>query len=257
MSRDFDGSTMWGEATSIPTLSYPFTLSCLFHGQTATQDGTCIAFSDGAVGDNNLYIGPSTQGSGPRRFALNLSSGSSEEIYSASAYSQNTWHNGVGVFISSTSRFVYLDDDSGTEGTTDLSLPAGIDSFDIAKLSWGGSDVNQFNGLLAECAGWSIELTAAHITELALGASPLMIAPEFLIFYHPLNSGNSPEVDVINGHDMTLTASPPQAGHPPVYYDFTSPFAPSVPSAAPAVPFGYELNDSFYIPRQKTIFIPE
>jgi hypothetical protein len=63
------------------------------------------------------------------------------------------------------------------------------------------------NGDIAEAAIWNIALVQGDWTSLAAGISPLLIHPESLIFYAPLLSGASPEIELIRANNMTVTGA--------------------------------------------------
>lgn len=70
------------------------------------------------------------------------------------------------------------------------------------------------NGLLAECAIWSVALTDDEINSLAKGFKPSRIRPQSLVFYAPLVRA---AIDVRQGLALTPVNSPTVADHPRVY----------------------------------------
>ena len=73
------------------------------------------------------------------------------------------------------------------------------------------------SGHIAEAAIWNVALTAAEVTVLAKGVSPLFIRRQNLVAYWPLYGLHSPETDFSgNNRVMTLNNGPTRGNHPPV-----------------------------------------
>lgn len=72
------------------------------------------------------------------------------------------------------------------------------------------------NGYAAECAIWNVALSAAEIASLGKGFSPQMIRPQSLVGYWPLHGNASPEPDLRNGNNGTISGSPTKNDHPRV-----------------------------------------
>lgn len=140
------------------------------------------------------------------------------EAFSTTERSINTWHHVCGVFNSTTSRDIYLDGGSKGSNTTSVSLPT-LDDTRIGCLNNSGAAIS---GYVAEAAIWNVALTAAEISALASGYSPLLIRPGSLVYYPQLIGRISPEIDIVGGYDMTLNGSPTTANHPPIIYPNTA-----------------------------------
>ena len=116
--------------------------------------------------------------------------------------STGSWHHLSGCYDGS-DVFCYLDgiqdgsvSASGNLDNTNAPLVLGAGS------SGAGSE-QPLDGYLGHCAIWDIALSDSQINSLAKGISPLQMRRENLVFYAPLN-GQSPELDVIEGLDLTL-----------------------------------------------------
>lgn len=75
----------------------------------------------------------------------------------------------------------------------------------------------QFGGDLAEIALWGVDIGADGFAALAKGVSPLLVRPEALLQYLPLIGRYSPETDLVNGVNGTITGTIAAAAHPRVY----------------------------------------
>lgn len=126
--------------------------------------------------------------------------------------SNGVWAHVAGVFVSSTSRFAYLNGAIGAEGT-DASTPV------VTQTRLGAlHGTAQFTaGDIAEAAIWNVALNASEIQQLARGYSPLLVRKSSLVAYWPLNAGASPEPDrsLQARVSLTLMNAPPLTTHPP------------------------------------------
>lgn len=120
---------------------------------------------------------------------------------------------------------------TSTEATVYLGTPSSVSSWTNTKAhsakspsAWqfGRDSVSSASrttdGRLAESAMWSnIALSAAQISSLSKGASPLLVQRAGLVGYWPLVGNTSPEIDFVAGNGLTLNDSPPAAAHPRIY----------------------------------------
>ena len=100
------------------------------------------------------------------------------------------WNHIGGVYASSASRIAYANGIASPTETTDLT-PSGIDSLNLSGSSVSGSIEHPLHGLIAEIGVWDVALTATEVTTLSQGVSPLMVRPQSLRFYAPLNDTRS------------------------------------------------------------------
>jgi hypothetical protein len=81
----------------------------------------------------------------------------------------------------------------------------------IGALSDGSS---AWPGDLAEIGVWNIGFSAAEALSLAHGITPDQVRPASLVWYAPLLGRISPEPDLINAANGSLTGSPTASDHP-------------------------------------------
>ena len=208
MSRDFVSATpSYLHALNSPPSGAPLTFSCWFNVPEETVDQMLISTGDASTTNDEfrMYAGSS---SNPSLF-IRCRRASNTTAISAGTYSYNTWHHGVGVWASPTSRTAYLDGVAGTPDTTSKT-PINIDRMAIGARSMSGFG-SYNNGSLAEAAVWTATLDPAEIAALAAGVSPLLIRPHKLFSYTPLVSDDNN--DLITGVTWTLEGVPGVSPH--------------------------------------------
>ncbi len=106
-----------------------------------------------------------------------------------------------------------------TSGTFTHTTGTGHDGIGASLGTSGPSQgtARMFDGLIAELALWTVELTAADMRSLGDGTSPASIRPQGLVCYWPLNGQASPEVELINRKVGTITGSVPVGAHPRIF----------------------------------------
>jgi len=190
--------------STLPLSAYPGSIHCLIRNTTSqtSRYAFCLA---GAGGTGGLSIRTNSSTLTFRAGSVNAS---------AMAYSLNVW-NSVGGSAAGTAAgdgIGYLNGTAGTPFTPGaFSTPAGVG---IGDLPGGG---NSFAGEVAETALWNAVLSADDFVALANGISPLLIQPESLVFYAPVQGRYSPEIEVVGGLSLTLTGTPAYADHPRVF----------------------------------------
>jgi len=148
----------------------------------------------------------------------------------------NTWGHAAAVFVSTTSRFAYLNGVAGTENTTSRIPVTTPDTTNIGARILRDATVNipAIESLIAEAAIWNVVLTAAELLQLAAGYSPLFVRPASLVAYYPLirgdASGDCP--DYVGGLKMVEQGTVAVQTHARVFYP-SSPITLGVPAAAP------------------------
>lgn len=119
--------------------------------------------------------------------------------------STGAWHHAL-CFQNGTGSRVYLD------GVAGGAAGAAAMGNHATSLAFGG---NNFDGKIAEVAIWDVALVeASEIPALAKGISPLLVRPQSLKGYWPIIGNVSPEPDLRNGNNATLTGSPTAFPHP-------------------------------------------
>lgn len=110
-------------------------------------------------------------------------------VVSASTFNDGAWHHAAATWswdgMNTTVR-LYVDGSLEGSATDGASFSASTEPIYIGANANNGSPVEFFDGNLAECATWSVALTAAEIATLSKGYSPAQIRPGSLALYVPL-----------------------------------------------------------------------
>lgn len=135
--------------------------------------------------------------------------------------SQNVWHHLCVTYDGSSTLNVpnvYID---GVLQTITLNTaPVGslqTTPNNIYIASAASSSTAAWGGLAAHGAKWAnIILSQTEISLLASGVNPLLVRPDSLAFYLPLDGINNPELDLINGNSSSITGTRLGTSDPPV-----------------------------------------
>jgi hypothetical protein len=210
MSRSFDGATTsLDNTTGVPVSTTPLTLVC--------------GFKPAAIGSTQTLVALNTSGTGNHQFELVVNSSNqvqaeARDTATSQATTTGTVTNGAwnmcgAVYTSATSRAAYLNGELGTGGTPTTSRsPSGMNEIRLGKSRSGAGAFNQFaNGLIAYVWIWNVALSEANLDALYNGGSggvdPSTIQGANLVFRTDLLSNANPEVDVIGGLNLTVTAA--------------------------------------------------
>jgi len=79
------------------------------------------------------------------------------------------------------------------------------------------SEDRQFNGQMAECGLWNVELSSAEIQSLYKGFAPPQVKPQNLTCYWPMIGRGTVIEELRNGKNGTIAGSIPNADHPRIY----------------------------------------
>ena len=213
MARSFDGTNDQLERTNaISTATANFTMMCWLNHNSAGATRTAFSNGERNDGGGNGY-GIWARFVTPNYF-FRWDFAFVAAVDSTTTLTDGTWYHCLGLRDSTTAR-LYL---NGTEeGTTHTSAPNAVgDSSTIGAAVSGGTFNRWFNGRIAECAFWSRALSAAEISLLADGYSPLFV-PNGLISYVPIIGRNSPETDIVNSATWAVTEATNYA-HPRIIY---------------------------------------
>lgn len=218
MARDFNGSTQLLYANTMVT-AYPLTMACWFNSDSVAVQQFLMAVVNwvgGAAGD---YFGLEACGvvaGDPVRASVYQTGVAYSPADTTAAYTAGTWYHACGVYASATSRAAYLNGaNKGTVATNVTPISLGVVSIGTAYRS--DTPAVFTDGRIAEAAIWGAALTDAEVAVLAQGVSPLLVRPADLLAYWPLLGNTSPEIDLVGGFGLTLSASAPtKADHPRV-----------------------------------------
>ena len=141
-----------------------------------------------------------------------------ENAASTTSVAANTWYHVLMVKNGTGAGALKLYVNGSLEGTSNSNVSLVSNS---NALVFGYRDVAAtseiWSGVLAEPAIWNTALDATDASNLAAGKSPFFVKPGNLAFYAPFLGVDSPERDVINGNNGTLTGTS-QATHPTIVY---------------------------------------
>ncbi len=117
----------------------------------------------------------------------------------------NTWVPWVGVFTSNTSRDIYVELITNTDGEpTSRVMSTTLDFIRIGEAPNGGGG---FDDKIAECAIWDVALSTTDITSYLNGTCAAEIDAANLIGYWPMDTDNSTQSNegLDAGGDLTVT----------------------------------------------------
>jgi hypothetical protein len=232
MARAFDdAATEYLEVDQAAVSDVPFVVSAWFRTDATGADQTIFWIGDKDVAEQ-FWIFRIDTNDKLRAVANDEGAGGASAI-SSSSVSVNTWHHGLGIFVTNIDRRVFLDGAKDTNGGN--RSPTGTDRMSIGRRGTTSPDF-YFSGDIAEVAVWDLSnWTGAaagdkateferFIPSLAAGYSPLYI-PKGLIAYWPLGgiyTANDGDQDVVGGRNMTAFNTPSTTDHPMVAYPYNS-----------------------------------
>ena len=183
--RNFNGSSQYLNAGSAIITTQPFTVACWFKVTNTTASH--VLWSSGVSSNQNRY-GLSAAGAvagDPVRAYTTNTAASIGVASSTVGFSANTWQHAAGVWVSNSSRTVYLNGGNSASDTTAIGAGTPTETY-IGVQSVNGTLQNYVSGDIAEVAIWSVALDAAEINALAKGFRPTQIRPQSLVSYTPL-----------------------------------------------------------------------
>jgi hypothetical protein len=215
MAYDLNGSTQYLNTGSSPVSTFPFTMACWFNADSNTTNGSLIRLTNqsGNFWNFTLRTGGATAGD-PIAVTAFDQNNANQVTNTTTGYTTGVWHHACGVFVSTTSRTVYLDGGSSATGTTSIN-PTGVNRiYNGVALDSSGLPVLYFDGRIAEVGIWNAALTAAEIASLADGMTCDKVRPQSLVFYAPLVRELQ---DARGGLTITNNNTATVANHPRVY----------------------------------------
>lgn len=218
MALDFNGSTHYLAASSVPVAAEPLSMGCWFNADNTTAGLNAMSLgANAASGHWRLGLLGNVSGD-PVSAAKQSDAGGNARADTSAGYSSGTWNHGLAVFASATSRTAYLNGANAGTNTDNLADPT-------AAFTGIGALVRAANSLfmdgkLAECAIWNVALTAADALMLAAGYSPLFVRPANLVLYTltPHRTGSGAAADLVGGLTLTSAATPARFDHPRIIY---------------------------------------
>lgn len=220
MARSFVSPDRFATAGSSVT-SYPVTMAAWVRITTAGRTQAFMSIGAGGASDPQRFEMrfPTTDIAQARSVDSALGTNAAS---AAAATPANTWTHVAGVFVSDSSRSVYVDGTGSTNTITRTVDPSAFAYQTIGcNVSSGPAYGNFFEGHIAEAAWWAAELTAAEIAVLAAGYSPLFVRPAALRSYAPLfgrNGASGDEEDWVGGLTFAQSSLPGVVDHPRIIY---------------------------------------
>jgi len=214
-ARFFDGTDDWMRNTTDtpPATATPLSFSCWFRTDQDGSNKTIISVGDDGAADNFFRLQASMSDIGDPVGMRTRSPTINFSAKTSTAISVNTWHHACGRTASSTSRDAYLDGAGKGSSAGDVT-PTVVDATGIGTDPDVGS---RWSGDLAHCAMWKVALSDQECATLAAGVSPLRVDRDNLIAYWPIN-GQSPEIDIVGGVNLTINSSPAVSEEPPPFF---------------------------------------
>jgi hypothetical protein len=208
-------SSQYAASTTSPITTAPAvcSLAC-WYKPSSIANGTALGIGD--LQSTSRYFALGMDGTGKAFF----------EPTGATALSTGTLTNGAwshiaGVQASASSRSAYLNGTAGSAQTSTVtSASETLEEVTIGGLQLNGTRTSFAGGEIAECAIWSVALTAAEVLMLSRGVSPLLVRAASLVFYCSCLKAATPEQDIRGGRTLafgaTTKAPTKGASHPPV-----------------------------------------
>lgn len=184
--RNTGSSSNYLSLGSALATDFPVTLAAWFRPASVTVNSNLVNISSSSGNYVALaYDGANSYGGGARAVIADVG-----ENFAASASAPNVagqWVHCAAVAAGLTSRTGYMNGRPGTTGTGGVSNLGTMTNTNIGIYPGGFSPLN---GVIADVAIWTDELTPGEIRELAQGARPGDIRPQSLAAWWPLDDAN-------------------------------------------------------------------
>lgn len=218
MSITLNGSNQYLRSTSPSGWALPLTICAWFKASNASAYNPVADVDNTGTAYNILtHFGNSSQ----ELAARSQSGGTAYNAVSSSTMTDNNWHHGAAVFVSSSSRKVYLD--GGSLGTNTNAVDGGTSYVSVGRLSTLSL---YFGGKISHVAIWGAELSAGDIALLAAGMPASSVQPGSLLGFWPLyedalDDAGSNDLTAYNSPSFDTGDEPPLSGGTQVDLDFT------------------------------------
>lgn len=224
-AHDFDGSTGWGESSTVEFSDLPITICAWGNADsTAVNNNAATISSEGASTFEHIALNwRGTAAGDPIRAQQTTENGGfvTGIAETSTGYSVGVWHHGCAVLSTTTSRSAYIDGGSKISDTTSVAYPSSLDRTSIATV-WGGASADvrgaPFGGLIAEVGYWNVALTDAEVATLAKGYAPPCVRRASLLAYYPMIRDTTSLKDRFSAtaNNLTLAGTTAVADHPRV-----------------------------------------
>lgn len=209
MARQFVAASVQSLSVVVapPSVALPLTMACWYTQEATLGNGELMGYYNSLSSSNRF--GLSVRAAGTLR-ASHADTATAGNANTTSTTTAGVWTHACGVFISTTSRTVYMNGGNSVNNTSNIALTmAGLDNIKIGQFGNLGAGGN-LQGKVAHACVWSAQLTAGEIAALAAGVHPRLIRPDAIINYWPLY-GDSPEPNQAAGgatYQLTVNNSP-------------------------------------------------
>lgn len=219
MAIAFNGSSQYLEYAGTVRTSAPLSMAAFQYVSGATTNAR--AFNQyNSTGNNMLGVdSPNDANYGERAAWYADGYSTPAERYRGSDAS-NGYHGTVGAWSAFTNAPSLHVDGGAISGTSTAGSGGtfAANTTGIGTLVYGATRYYG-NGRSAECAVWSVQLSAQSMAAVSFGFCPLLVEPSSLIAYWPLGGALGDNYrDAVGQRDMTATGSPAFAEHPRIIY---------------------------------------
>ncbi len=188
----------------------PFSMATWFNKDALNDTQTLMSFADPGSTTQQINLRLDTTNA----VAANAPGGTA--FSSTVIPTSGSWHHALGVWATSTSRSAYLN--GGGKGTnTDSATSSGMTRIRLG-VSADSTPFGFWDGMLAECAIWDVEITDDEALILATGVCPLFVRPENLVLYTPLIRAVRFPIDLMGGLILNDNGTPTVDDHPRIIY---------------------------------------
>lgn len=223
MARLFNDATPdFLEADIATFTAAPFTISAWFRPDDLSDTLVQVLYfcGDKDVSDEHWDLGMQEAAASNTIQLRAKTAASSSQASTTTSPSINTWHHACSVAASATDRAAFID--GGSKGTSTTSrAPAGADRTSIGCRG-DVTPSRKWSGDISHVAVYSEALTDQEVATLAKGISPLRVRRDALIAYWPIG-GQSPEIDIVGGLNLTVNGTPAKSEEPPIPYSIIAP----------------------------------
>jgi hypothetical protein len=209
LARGFNGSSQYLSLAGAVLTAEPLTMAAWAWTSNTTAANVIMSISNnGSFGQYQLNASGDSGGD-PLIAQKQDDVSASGTASTAVSYPVSTWFHAAAVYVSDTSRFVYLNGKNKAANTTNVSDPtADFTSVGVLRRS---SLAGYFNGQIAWPAIWNVALSDADLEALAKGAHPTAIHPESLVAFWDW-TGADYEPGIKSAYPLTNSGSVPVNG---------------------------------------------
>lgn len=208
MARGLNGTSQYLSRADSTELRVAFPLAVGFWFKGAAQGNFKYLLSKLLLAGDHPSYGFATDGAGALRFLIGWGTSVNEFVQSptvaAGTVFDNNWHYFLGTYDGSFVRLFYDNNQAGSGTAETRAVGYSTDSLYVGS----------FDGTQLYAAGSVAELTLFNAvpnteerTALAAGWSPLAVKPAAVVGYWPLIGRYSPEIDVRQGLNLTVTSA--------------------------------------------------